>query len=180
MKNNKGLSFVELLIAITIGIILVGFAALSMATVSRNSVNRVSDKIFTACNTARNNTVTKGSKNSYLNFYYKDGYLYTNHGLDITAAGTNANLATQNWEKVGKVDSVSLNSVPLYDGKVCTIRFKQSTGELDGFRFPYASAGYQDWQDNSNIIGTDFRITAKIGSKEKSVRINKFGSISKN
>lgn len=61
MKNNKGLSYVELLIVIAIMVLLTGVSALSMGLANRTNAVKTADKLVTSLKTARTYSLAKGS-----------------------------------------------------------------------------------------------------------------------
>lgn len=60
MKNNKGLSYVELLIVIAVMALVTGFSALSMGLVSRTNAVKAGEKMVTTLKTARTYSLAKG------------------------------------------------------------------------------------------------------------------------
>ena len=63
MKNNRGLSYVELLVVIGVMILVVGISALSMSLISRNNATKMGDKMVTLLRKARTSSLAKGSEN---------------------------------------------------------------------------------------------------------------------
>ncbi len=62
MKNNKGLSYVELMVVIVIMIVLTSVSALSISYMTRTNANKTADKLVTALSTARTNSLAKGEE----------------------------------------------------------------------------------------------------------------------
>lgn len=90
MKNNKGLSYVELLVVITLLIILTSVSALSLGYMTRTNAAKAADKLQTALATSRTYCMAKG---------------YTNGSLYIRAVGSSyeyaiGNQANLNYESL--------------------------------------------------------------------------------
>lgn len=66
MKNNKGLSYVELLVVITLLIVLTSVSALSITHMTRTSAAKAADKLQTALATSRTYCLAKGENNGAL------------------------------------------------------------------------------------------------------------------
>ena len=62
MKNNKGLSYVELLVVIGVMVLLTGISALSIGLASRTNATKCADKLVTSLKTARTYSLAKGSE----------------------------------------------------------------------------------------------------------------------
>ena len=75
--NNKGFSYVEMIIVLAIMGIMVGFLSISISTNYRNEVSRTAEKFESRVNQARTSALTKGTANGYLNIAYVDKAYYT-------------------------------------------------------------------------------------------------------
>ena len=174
--RNKGFTYYELLIVITIMSLMVGFSTITIVAVNRNNVYRSADSIESTLKAARNNAISKGSNYGYANFYYKDGVLYSYVGeeMDNTFAFSTD---THTWEKVTySINDLNITykhggsqigyNVP--DGALFCISFKQSTGEIVSFDTPY----------NGSVIKIDDDLTFYIekANKEASVIVHKYGN----
>lgn len=171
--KNKGLSYYELLIVVTIMGLMAAFITISLGTVYRNNVNRTADNIESSVKAARNNALSKGNKYGFVNFYYKDNKLYVNVGQLITSYdGLN-----QDWKQIGtSVDHVGVrynngagdSYHNCYDGTLFNFSFKQSTGECFGFMLPYSSL---------DTFPSDAEIDVENGKSEATVAIGQYGNI---
>ena len=75
-KNNKGFSYVELILVIAIAAILMGLVGLTIGLVSRTNVNKAGDKLYTTMNQARATTMGKGG-GTHIEIYCEgDEYYY--------------------------------------------------------------------------------------------------------
>ena len=76
--NNKGFSYVEMLMVLAIMAIMIGMVTISVGLISRNTVSRTLEKVESLCNRTRINALTKGSTQGYLNMaQFSDGvYAY--------------------------------------------------------------------------------------------------------
>jgi Tfp pilus assembly protein FimT len=174
MRKNKGFTYYELLVVIAIMSLMVGFTSIGIGTVYRNNVHRWADKIESSAKQARNNALSKGNSQGYLNLYYKDKKLYTYVGEQATSV----DFSTQNWECIAtNVDEATISwdtdaghiSLVLPSGVLANVGFKQSTGEVSGLVFPYASL---------TKYPSDITIRMYKGHKSSTVEISRYGSIS--
>lgn len=65
-NNNKGFSYVELILVIAIIAIVVGLVSLSMGLVGRTNVNRGAEKLYSSLSQARSTSVTRGTERGML------------------------------------------------------------------------------------------------------------------
>lgn len=71
-NNNKGFSYVEMIVVIGIMALMVAMITISIGTVNRNRVNRASEAMESMVKNARVSAMTKGATYGYLNVA-KDG-----------------------------------------------------------------------------------------------------------
>ena len=165
--SNKGFSYIELLLVISIMTLMVGFSAIGIGTVNRNNVNRAGDKVYTSINSGRSSALTNGSAKGWCNFTVKNGNLYCYCGPRITNVSTSAFNST-NWEKIcTKAIKLKYGSHTLGEGEVLSLNFKQSTGEYIGYKN----------KTSTDYTGGDLTITLTNGNKSKTLTVNKFGKI---
>ena len=84
--NNKGFSYVEMIVVIAIMGLMVGMIAVSIGTVNRNKVNRTSEALETMVDKARVSAMTKGAKNGFLNIVKIDNTVYAAVGEQMFTA----------------------------------------------------------------------------------------------
>ena len=82
--NNKGISYIEFILVITIMILLTGFASITMSVVNRNNVNKAADKIVTGMNHFKTLSLSKGSKKGAITFASSGGRTYYYYGEEET------------------------------------------------------------------------------------------------
>ena len=165
--SNKGFSYIELLLVISIMTLMVGFTAIGIGTVNRNNVNRTADKVYASINSGRSSSLTNGTSNGWCNFTVKNGNLYSYCGPRITNVSTSAFNST-NWKKVcTKAIKLKYGSHTLAEGEVLSLNFKQSTGEYIGYKT----------KTSTNYTTGNLTITLTNGNKSKNLIINKFGKI---
>lgn len=75
-NNNKGFSYVELMLVMAIMAILVGLIALSMGLVSRTNVTRGAEKLYSSLSQARSTSLAKGSTRGSLVISCEGGKYY--------------------------------------------------------------------------------------------------------
>ena len=173
-KTNKGLSYIELILVIAIMTLMAGLVTITMGTVNRNNLNRASDKVVSVFNEARNNALSKGSDNGYLNITSVDGVIYYNVGKPI-CDNLDVDFDTQEWDKLTKSPiDFYIGSTKLEDGNTFSFQYKQSSGEYLGAKL--------DGSDSVTSIDTNYNIVVlKNSSTDKSIslKIEKFsGKIS--
>ena len=84
--NNKGFSYVEMIVVIAIMSLMVGMIAISIGTVNRNKVNRAAESLETMVDKARVSAMTKGAKNGFLNIAKIDNAVYAAVGEQMFTA----------------------------------------------------------------------------------------------
>lgn len=126
--NNKGFSYVEMIIVLAIMGIMVGFLSISISTNYRNEVSRTAEKFESRVNQARTSALTKGTANGYLNIAYVDKAYYTYVGEKLSSA----NSVKSKGEKLcnGNIEiSITTDAINSGNPYKC-LSFKQSTGGL--------------------------------------------------
>lgn len=124
MKNNKAFSYVELILAISIMAIMVGFVTLSIGLVNRNNVSKGASKIQSALNSGKTITMSKGADSGQVNIFRENGSFYYSFGNDADAPKQ-------------KICSNPCSVVVVQDDDTeltahnIQIKFKQSTGAFD-------------------------------------------------
>jgi len=140
--NNKGFSYVEMLMVLAIMAILIGLVTLSVGVIGRNTVSRTLEKVETLCNKARTNALTKGTSSGYLNIaQFNDGvYAYVGEMIE----DDNKDKIRKDGEKIcSKEYEIGTNfsnnddpdnTVGLWtgDGGIHRVAFVQSTGGVIG------------------------------------------------
>ncbi len=81
--NNKGFSYVELILVIAIMAILVGVMSLSMGLVGRTNINRGIEKVSSSLNQARNSSMARG----YIKGAFEISYDGSQYYCYVGAAG---------------------------------------------------------------------------------------------
>lgn len=66
MKNNKGVTYVELVLVICIMAVAVGFVSITISTVNRNNATKAAHRMQTALNQAKSMAMAKGTDNGKL------------------------------------------------------------------------------------------------------------------
>ena len=169
MTKNKGFTYYELLIVVSIMALMVGFTTISLGAFYRNNVYRYADNIETAVKAARNNAVTKGTSQGWVNFYYSNKTLYAYVGDKISPSNPR-DFSTQNWQKVAKnCNEVVVDGVHMGDGTSVSFNFKQSTGEFLGLDWTMSAA--PGLHHNATYIRVES------GSNSARVNVDLFGTI---
>ena len=90
-NNNKGFSYVEMIVVIGIMALMVGMITISIGTVNRNRVNRASEAMQSMVKKARVSAMTKGATHGYLNVAKEGNSIYAAVGDQlITVADVKA------------------------------------------------------------------------------------------
>ncbi len=75
-NNNKGFSYVELILVLAIMSLMIAMIGLSYGLVTRNNVTKAAAKMESLFNTARITSLSKGSEAGALNFRAENGIIY--------------------------------------------------------------------------------------------------------
>lgn len=142
-KNNKGFSYVELVLVLGIIAIMMGIMALSMSLIGRTNVNKGCDNLNSAMNQARTTSMARGRVNGQITISCQGGKYYYYIGKPGT---TESDKEKVKFASLPVKISYSLRSNPgvlesLDEGESISIRYDQSTGA-----FGMSSAG--DFVDN--------------------------------
>ncbi len=176
--KHKGITYVELIIVISIMAIMAGFVTISMGTVYRNSVSRAADSLESAAKEARNTALSKGTENGCLNLLYENGKLFAYVGKEVKSAtelkSNNYSVIAQGLDSKGGIhvkyhdeDGGDYQDTPL-SGTLYCIKFKQSTGECIGLQHTYIDGDF--WPG-------DVEVTFEKFDRKSTVDIEKFGKI---
>ena len=107
--NNKGLSYIELILVISIATLLTGLVSISMGTVNRNNVQKAASSLESGFKTAQVSSMAKGSERGALYIYNRGGKCYYSIGsigneetkISSTACKVNINISGDNKEVSG-------------------------------------------------------------------------------
>ena len=99
-KNNKGFSYVEMIMVLAVMAIMIGMVTISIGTVNRNTVYRTSEKLESLSNKARTNALAKGKDNGYLNICEVGGGVYVYVGEMVS----DPNVVRSKGEKICSSD----------------------------------------------------------------------------
>lgn len=132
-KNNKGFSYVELLLVLAIIAIMMGIMALSMSLIGRTNVNKGCDNLNNAMNQARTASMAKGRINGAITISCQDGKYYYYIGKAGTAESESQKVkfASQPVNVGYTLKSKSGVVKSLNDGDNIVIRYNQSTGAFE-------------------------------------------------
>ncbi|MBQ7834141.1 MAG: prepilin-type N-terminal cleavage/methylation domain-containing protein [Lachnospiraceae bacterium] len=155
-KDNKGFSYVELLLVLAIIAIMTGIMALSMSLVGRTNVNKGCDNLNNAMNQARTTSMARGRTNGQITISCEGGKYYYYIGKPGTAESNGGKVK---FASLPVKVSYVLHSDPgvlesLDEGESISIRYDQSTGA-----FGMASVG--DYVDNIVLSNGDKMATIK-------------------
>jgi len=138
-RNNRGFSYVEMLMVLAIMAIMVGLVTISIGLVGRNSVKRTGEELESLIKKARTSALTKGTGQGYLNIALVDGavYAYVGENLDkkpgdVKKKGDKICNSDIVITVTGAYGGKTTDTVEEEDGghssKVLRVFFKQSTG----------------------------------------------------
>lgn len=157
--NNKGFSYVEMIIVLAIMGIMVGFLSISISTNYRNEVARTAEKFESRVNQARTAALTKGTANGNLNIAYVDNAYYTYIGEKLS----DANNVKLKGEKLcnGNITMILVGNIDAGSPYRC-LTFKQSTGGVqDSYGNIYT--GYLHVMFKRNMQSVDYNIDGVTG-----------------
>ena len=79
-RNNKGISYIEVILVLTIMILMTGFASVTMAIVNRNNATKGADRIESGFNHAKTLSLSKGSSKGCITFAANGNKCYYYYG----------------------------------------------------------------------------------------------------
>jgi len=139
IRNNKGFSYVEMLVVIGIMAVMTGFLAITIGTANRNNVRRAKESIEAKFNEARISAMSKGTEKGYLIIARYKGSIYTYVG-EMVNPDTVAFYTAEDISKRGtklcssqlviQVGDIEMNSAV---GDLVYVKFKQSTGGVAAY-----------------------------------------------
>lgn len=128
MKNNKGLSYVELMVVIVIMIVLTTVSTLSITYMTRTNANKTADKLVTALTTSRANCLAKGEEKGA--FHIRCVGSTYEYAIGRASDGLNYETIASSPVQIGIVDS-SNNLTMLTPGTGdVVLRFNPSNGSV--------------------------------------------------
>ena len=138
VRNNKGFSYVEMIVVIGIMSLMTAFIALTLGTVNRNNVRRAAESIESKFNEARIGAMSKGTTNGYLIIAKYKSNIYTYIGEYIDASTGDPYTAEAISKRGDKLCSANLEVMVdghkfSENGDVLYIQFKQSTGGVNAY-----------------------------------------------
>lgn len=169
--NNKGFSYVEMIVVLAILALMGGMITLSYGMINRNNVSRASETLESMANQARVNALTKGTSNGYLTIAKVDNYIYAAVGPQYTTAAD----IKANGEKVCSATNVRVEMWDLTSPSTKTltgntnvrffyIQFEQVSGGIK------SSEGYTG-SVNITKQARFLRCVSKNGGKEAEFKI---------
>lgn len=153
-KNNKGFSYVELILVMAIMAILVAMVSISMGVVSRSNVNRGAERLNASLSKARNAAMAKGTDRGTIEITCDGSKYYC-----FVGSSTSTNKIAERQEigaspmVVGYYLKGNSEMITIQAGTPLILKYNQSTGafkELSG-------GGYCD-----KIVFTNGSSTAEI------------------
>lgn len=130
-KNNKGFSYVELILVIAIMAIMVGIVGLSMGLISRTNVNKAASNLESSMNQARSLAMAKGTSNGVVDIFRNGDiyYIFVGNTSDPDVADRREELIyspAQVYYYTGDISDENKMSIP--NGNRLTIQYNASTG----------------------------------------------------
>ena len=155
--NNKGFSYVELILVLAIMAIMVGMIGLSYSLVTRNNVTKAAAKMESVFNTARITSLSKGSEEGALNIKQENGIIY----YGIGKYDPDPDVSTVEWVKFAQHPVY----ITLSDGSgnvdlgssVVTYKFNPSSGAFKVC--PYTQVIFSNSRTETTL--TLFKATGK-------------------
>lgn len=129
MKNNKGFSYVEMILVIGIVAIIASFATISIGLVSRNNVTKAADKVYSKVSEARMMTIAKGVEKGAAVLEYQNGTYYCVLDGEYYKVASDP-ISISVIKDDGTVISVS-------DAGTVPIKFSRNTGGLNSTNYDY-------------------------------------------
>ena len=157
--NNKGFSYIELILVLAIMSLMVGMIGLSYGLVTRNNVSKAAAKMESAFNTARITSLSKGSEQGALNIMQEDGIVYYCIGK-FDPEDPNC----PSWIKIAQAPVyVTLSNggthADLPDGSILVFKYNPSSGAFKSDSFPSNKIIFSNGSKESTL--TLFKATGK-------------------
>ena len=165
-RDNRGFSYLELVVVITIIAVMAMMVTISVGTLNRNEVLRTSEKLETMVNKARVNAMAKGSAlyggggTGWINIAEYGGAYYASVGK----RSTDPEDVKKNGEKIGSaklsiyVAGKRVGDDAFGDGDLVRhLGFKQSTGGI------FAGAGTCSFLVKNDKMSTVFTVNGTTG-----------------
>lgn len=141
MKNNRGVTYVELVLVIAIMVIAVGFVSITLSVVNRNNASKGAHRMQTALNQAKTVAMAKGSDKGQLmlwrdasgNLLYYIGDPGSNPADPTSISKREGGAQTICNRNVNvKLGSVGATSITNTVAAPYIIKFNQSSGAFTG------------------------------------------------
>lgn len=147
-KNNKGFSYIELVLVLGIIAVLLSVMALSMGLVSRTNVNKACDNLATVLSQARSTTMAKGQDNGSLCILYEDEtyYYFVGDPYSSEFDESKTKFASSPIELKYTINSAPDVMLSMQDGDMIVVRYYPTSGAFAMSRVP----------DTSIVSGSDF------------------------
>lgn len=169
--NNKGFSYVEMIVVLGIMALMVGMITFSYGMINRNNVNRASETLESMAKQARVNAMTKGTSNGYLTIAKVDNDIYAAVGPQYTTVADikkNGEKVCSSNVRVEMWDLTSPGTKTLTGNTGVTyfyIQFEQVSGGIK------SSAGYSGTVNTTKSMARFIRCVSKNGGKEAEFKI---------
>ena len=154
MKNNKGFSYIELILVLGVMMIVVSFVTISIGLVSRNSVTKAGDKVASKISEARMMTIAKGVEKGAAVLKFENGSYYCvidETSYKVASEPVSISIVKDN----GDVLSVSaLGNVP--------IKFNRNTGGLNSSNSDYDLLRVENISSGKRVVYKFQKITGKL------------------
>ena len=156
--DNKGFSYVEMIIVLALMTMLVGFLTISISSNKRHEVERTAEKMESLVNKARTSALTKGTERGVMNVAKVGGYIYYYVGEKID--DDQPEQVKAKGEKLcqaGTLEVVILSG-STNDLMVHRLHFKQSTGGLTGGDVEVKVRNNDGKESSFTVIGSTGKI----------------------
>ncbi len=161
--NNKGMSYVELLLVLAIMAILIGVVSISVGLIGRTNVTRGAEKLSSTINQSRSTSMARGSNKGQIEISYSNGRYYYYVG-DSAAADKEEQkvefLASPGVLTYGPASNPGAAVTVDDNGEILVIRFNQASGSIKEFMD----------QEGNMYTGT-IDVTLTNGDKSTTVRV---------
>ena len=168
--NNKGFSYVEMIVVLAIMAVMVGMIGLSYGMINRNNVNRASETLQSMANQARVNALTKGTSNGYLNIAKVGNDIYAAVGPQYTVADD----IKKNGEKVCSANTLCIEMWELTSPGTKTLKGNTDVGFFS-IQFEQLSGGIKSAEGYNGLSVTKnarfIRVVTKKRNKEAEFKI---------
>lgn len=154
MKNNKGFTYVELILVLAVMMLVASFTTITIGLVSRNNVSKAGDKLVSKISEARMVTIAKGVDKGTAIIKYENGRYYCSVDEQTYKVASDPISISIIKDDGDELNVSSLGSVE--------IKFNRSTGGLNSSNSEYDLLKIENVSSGKRVNYKFQKITGKL------------------